>query len=1166
MGLRLQTNVLEETGMLHRHSLSHEIRILKRGAAALAVFAAAAAWLPAQSYYGGLRGLVVDQNGGAVANAKVTLTDEGTGAQRSTLSTQSGEYLFSEVVPATYSVAIESPGFKKFERRDIVVGTQQQLSVDATLQLGAVSESVQVTEEVPLVEAANASQGQVLDNQKVVELPNLGRNPFMLSKLVQNVIPVGNPAYNRMEDQSGSSQISIAGGPVRGNNYLIDGIPITDALNRAIIIPSLEAIQEVKIQANTYDAEMARTGGGMFNTLMKSGTNTYHGSLYGHLRETAWDANSFFSNAAGIPVANQPNDTWGASFGGRVYIPKLYDGKNKTFFFLGFEHYDDTQSASSTFNTPTALERTGDFSKSSTIIYDPLNTVNGVRQPFAGNVIPATRLSPVGMAIAATYMPAQTQPSFYGAPDLTGAATLPCRAAQYTGKLDQDFTQWWRASLGYQRYYSLEPGNTWFSSVSTPDQWRLQRRVDSTELNNLITINPTTVLTVRYGFNRFPNYEYDVSQGYNLTSLGFSSALANQVPRALAQFPVINMTNMYSMVGAGQNFYYDLASKNFSANVSKYVGRHNIKAGFDYRRILDSGNNFSDASGNYSFNGIFTKSAPTSAGSGGADLADLLLGFPSSGAIYTSSKLNYVANYYGLYVQDDFRVTKKLTLNLGLRWEHEAGLSETHNGELVNFDGTAPNPLAANLTGFSPKGVIVFAGNGKNTVSNPYDNKFGPRLGLAYQVNSKTVIRAGYGIFWAPQFAISTPPATVGYAQTTTYIASTDNNLTPASSLSNPFPGGILQPAGNSLGNLTGIGQPISLADPHARSPYTQQYSFDIQRQLKFGIATEIGYVGSHSSHMVLGAANVNENALYPQLLSLGSALTQSVANPFYGHGGTGVVGTANVQASQLLLPYPAYGAVNFTFSDFNKARYDSMVMKAQKSIGNGLTLLSTFTWSRNWDASGGGAGNTLNGGNAGPQNPYNLDAEYAFSNIDAPFRWSTSISYALPFGKGKTFLSKGGVMNYVVGGWSVNTVSIYQSGFPLQITQATNFNSGFGYASQRPNATGVSPVTPGSLEDRLGSYINKAAFSSAPQFTFGNLGRTIDMRGPGQANWDMSVFKNFVFKETFKAQFRIEALNAMNTPLFYGPNVSFGSSSFGKITTQANFSRQLQMALRLSF
>jgi hypothetical protein len=242
------------------------------------------------------------------------------------------------------------------------------------------------------------------------------------------------------------------------------------------------------------------------------------------------------------------------------------------------------------------------------------------------------------------------------------------------------------------------------------------------------------------------------------------------------------------------------------------------------------------------------------------------------------------------------------------------------------------------------------------------------------------------------------------------------------------------------------------------------------------------------------------------------------------------------------------------------------MVAKVQKSYSHGLVLLSSFTWSRNWDESAGGAGNTLNSGGQGPQNPYNLAAEYAFSNIDTPFRWSTSVTYELPFGKGKQWLTQGSVMNYIAGGWVLNTVSIFQTGFPLQITQSTNYNSSFGYASQRPNATGVSPVTSGSLEQRLNDYINPAAFSTAPEFTFGDLGRTIDMRGPGQVNWDIGLFKNALIKESFKAQFRFEMLNAMNTPLFYGPNTSFGSSSFGKITSQANFSRELQMALRFSF
>ena len=465
-------------------------------------------------------------------------------------------------------------------------------------------------------------------------------------------------------------------------------------------------------------------------------------------------------------------------------------------------------------------------------------------------------------------------------------------------------------------------------------------------------------------------------------------------------------------------------------------------------------------------------------------------------------------------------------------------------------------------------GCVEFAGGG-NPISagDPYSNKWGPRFGFAYSLNSKTVIRGGYGIFFAPQFGIGAPLSTVGYNASTSYIASTDNDLTPYGTLSDPFPQGVAQPVGKSLGAATGVGQSFNMIDPTARSPYVEQYSLDIQRQLPGSVALELGFVGSKSAHLTLGTANINANALNPAYLSQGSALTQSVANPFYGNGGTGVVGTPTVQASQLLLPYPAFSAVNYLFDDNNKAKYYSMILKAQKRFTDGLTFLSSFTWSRNWDESGGGAANTLNGGNLGPQNPYNMAAEYAFSNIDSPLRWTTSFSYSLPFGKGRHYLNSSNfVVSNIVGGWSVNAVGTFQTGFPLQISQAKNFNSSFGYASQRPNATGISPKPPGSLEANLSDYINPAAFSTAPVDTFGNIGRTISMRGPGQANWDMSLFKDFTIMERLKSQFRFEALNAMNTPLFYGPNVSYGSSTFGQITSQANFSRELEFALRFAF
>ena len=1112
----------------------------------------------AQSYQGGIRGSVSDQQGSSVAGAKVTLSNDATGGTRSALSNDSGGYDFAALVPSTYTLIAEKPGFKKFERKNVTLGTQENLSIDLKLDIGSVSESVLVTEEVPLIEAANASQGQVLDNKKLVELPNLGRNPFMMSKLAQNVIQVGNPAYNRMQDQSGSSSISISGGPVRGNNYLLDGVPITDATNRAIIIPSLEAVQEVKVQANTYDSEMARTGGGMFNTLLRSGGNLLHGSLYGHLRRTDWDANSFFSNAAGIPITQQPNSTWGASLTGPVFIPKIYDGRNKTFFSSAIEQYDDVQSGSSTFYAATALERVGDFSKTLlksgalAVITDPFT-----RTPYPGNKIPASLLNPVGLNIAKTLESPSTTPAFYGDQDLTGSSSLKSHAAQKVFKLDQTFMSWWRASASYARYYSLEPGDTWFKSISSPSQWRLQRRVDATAINNSFTISPTTVLTVRYGFNRFPNYGYKASQGFDLTSLGLPASLVSQIPNPT--FPIVNFSTAYSL-GTNNNFFYVHSSKNFSSSVAKYVGRHSLKAGFDYRRISAVGNDLDGGNGQlaFTFNGTFT----------GNEFADMLTGYPYTGNGYLAKKLNDFAKYYAFYVQDDYRLTPKLTINLGLRWERELGLQEQSNGLVTNFAGTSANPLAAGVTGISPKGYVQFAGtDGANVnVGSFSGSKVGPRVGVAYQMSSKTTIRGGYGLFYAPQFAIGSPISPPGYTSDTSYIATLDGYKTPAGTLSNPFPTGLTAPLGNSLGKLTAIGQSFSLVNPNAKSPRVHQFSVDVQRELPFGIALQVGYVGSRSAQLGLNAPSLNLNALDPALLGT-AGLTSPVNNPFFGKGGAGIVGTQTVGQYQLLLPYPTYGAINASYSSYNHARYDSIFIKEQKRFSNGITFLNTITFSRNYDASGGGPGNTLNSGAKAPQNPYNTDAEYGLSNINTPWNWATAVTYELPFGKGKMLLGGSGkAMDYIVGGWSFNTVGVMHTGFPLQISQSTNNNSIFGYAAQRPNATGTSPATTGSLEDRLSNYINPAAFSTAVRGTFGNLSRTISLRGPGQVNFDASLFKNFSFTEKVKGQFRLEALNATNTPLFYGPNVSYGSGSFGKITSQANFARQLQLALRFSF
>jgi hypothetical protein len=1157
-----------------------------RSLAVLAILAAANRDTAAQSIYGSIRGQVTDPASAAIANAKVTLTNEGTSAQRSGVANSLGEYLFSQVIPGTYTVAVEATGFKKLERKNIILETQNQLTVDLRMEIGNLAESVEVAAETALIETATASQGQVIDNQKLLDLPNIGRNPFMMSKLAPNIQQVGNPAYMRMQDQSGSSQISLAGGPIRANNYLLDGVPITDMRNRAVIIASLEAVQEMKVQTNTYDAEIGRTGGGMFNVLLRSGTNDYHGSLGGSLRQTDWEANAFFANRSGTPRTDQPNRTYYGSFGGAVRIPKLYNGKNRTFFWVALEGYHDTQGNSGETAVPTEAERTGDFSKSLdkagnlVIQYDPLSTrdASGNRAPFAGNIIPQPRLDKTGLAIAATFAkPTKTAP--FGATNVGYSGILPSEAGQGTVKLDHQLTTWWSANVSFLRYHSNEPGEDWFPNLpSTPEQWVLDRHVDATQVNSTIVVNPTTVLAVRYGFNRFPNDTIDKSLGFNLTSLGFSPALAAALPRPT--FPIVKFQNYYPndyMVSNGNNNYFVPYSRNLVGMISKYSGRHSFKAGADWRSISNDGIDYDggDASLYFEFDDRFSRQNAAKSG-GGSDIASMLLGYPDYASAFQSNKLFEYVQYTSAFFQDDIRVNSKMTINAGLRWEHETGLKERNNNLIVGFDPNAQNSLGAKV-GVPVRGAVEFAGqNGYPTQTGNYVfNKLSPRLGLAYQINSKTVVRGGWGIFWAPSIGLNSPYTPEGATATTLPLPSNDGFNTPLIQLSNPFPNGLTAPVGTANGDATGLGINLSVFDRNSRSTYVQQFSFDIQRELPGNIAVAAAYVGSRTSHLVLGTPALNINQLEPKYLSLGTdALAQKVTNPYYVAGGPGIIGSQQISQAQLLRPFPVFGDIRLIYSDRNVAQYDSLVLRAQKRYSNGMQFLTSYTFSKNRDRSAGGyqvpgvSGSDVNAGSTAPQNVYDLQSEWGLAIFDATHRLSLTGSYELPFGRGKHFLNGANrAADLAVGGWVVNIVSVYSSGYPLIMKQNTNNNGQYLFSgSQRPNATGTSPATSGDIGQRIDNWINPAAFSTAPALSFGNVSRTISLRGPGLANWDISLFKNFRIRERVTAQARIEGLNAFNTPYFRSPNATFGNSNFGKVLSQGNFPRFVQIVGRLYF
>lgn len=723
---------------------------------------------------------------------------------------------------------------------------------------------------------------------------------------------------------------------------------------------------------------------------------------------------------------------------------------------------------------------------------------------------------------------------------------------------------WFHASGSYIHQKTFEVDYPiLFPNAGSPSQtYCCDRKDDATQANATLTPNATTVIAIRWGFNRFYSKSTQASAGFNLASLGLPQSLVSVTPNPA--FPAVTMSDVSSFGGGGtaQDVYY---SRSFNATISKFYGKHSLKAGFDFRTLHDFGTPSSGPT-SFTFSPVFTQSKPQSTTVGtGASLATLLLGDPTGGTQTVVTAFDDFIRYYGGFIYDDYRVTPKLTLNFGLRFEYESGVQEENNKLIVGFNRTAPNPLQQ--TANTPiLGQVEYAGVGGNPTQTGtvLSVKPAPRFGFAYAPDTKTVVRGGYGIFWVPQFF--NYQNAIGYSQTTSIVASTNGNFTPATSLSNPYPSGLLQPTGNTLSGLSGIGQAITVFSPATRSAgYVQQYSLEVQRQAPAGFVLTVGALGSHSLHLLENGQNIDQ--LNPAYFPLGSSLTQSVTNPLYNRGGVGSVGTATVSRAQLLLPFPQYTSIALANSDTATSRYYSIYFRAERRFTNGFSLLASYTWSRSVDNVFGlnKAGTSQVASPSGPQNAYNLNGEWSLSTQDTPNRFTTAITYELPFGKRKPFLNNNRVLDLIVGGWSANAFSVIQSGYPLSVTQPNN-NSVIGASYQRPNATGVWPVTSGSTDDRINGWINPAAFSQAAQFTFGNTSRFLDIRGPGLFNWDLSLFKTYSIRERLKAQFRAEALNATNTVYFGTPNTTFTSATFGAITSQINNPRLVQLGVRVTF
>jgi len=1182
----------------------------------LALIMAAAPMLHGQVKYGNVRGRVTDVSGAIVSGAEVTLANTGTQIVHSTRTNQAGDYAFTAVDPGTYSVSIAAKDFKRVEHKGVVVDLEQTATVDESLAVGTVGETVEVSGSGPLIDTATASEGQVITEEQIQDLPNQGRNPFTVNKLDNNVTPVGDPRFVRYEDQNGTDSQSVAGAPIGTNGYVVDGIPISTSTGGVTFVPAIEAVSDVKVQANTYDSELGRAGGGVFNTSLKSGTTNYHGELFGLTRQNPLAANAWFNDHYGIAKPDYTTYQYAGAFGG----PLPFSNKNRflknTFFWATEAGYRQAQPLASTttqYYVPSLAERLGNFSAdtvgaNAVTLYDPTQPfVGGVRTVvLQGNVIPQNLINPIGQYIVNQFAKPTASGAYNGStPNYSGSDDFKTRGDEYVGKLDHQFTPWWSASASYVHLATQEPNGDLFHTVAASDGV-LTRYIDATAFNNVFTLNPTTLLTAGYGYSRYysttPQYSNGFDQATGFGGVGFPLGYVDQLQSKT--FPTITLSGVTggASLGAANSGPTIKAQHSYVFVLTKTIGKQTVKVGYVFRNFHQFTSLDTSANGSFTFDGQYADQNGASVSNGPQAIADLLLGLPSSASVQINAVgLNQNVHYQALYVQDDVRLSSKLTANAGLRYEYEPGQTESSNRYNVGFDSNVAYDFAGATGAVPAHGAIAFAGlNGYPVHSGDLSHtKLSPRFGVSYEVRPDTVVRGGFGVFYA---AVPLAAASTGFSQLTSYSPGPASGPVTAGTdawLSNPFGSQLLAPTGTSLGSLTGIGGAITVPAFHLGYPLVEQYSADVEHEFPGGLVVKIGYAGAHGRNLP-DAVNINQipDSVLAEFAAggehAGTNLASKVANPYYaktvgGYPSTpfGIIAQKTVPLGQTLLPFPQFGSITETES-VGHSQYNALDVKVQKRFNHGLTALIAYTWSSNWDNLWGSpvAGlNTLNPNptTAGPQDDYNPNGEYSRATNDIPNRFTAAANYELPIGRGKLLLGDANrLVDAVVGGWKINDVTILENGGPLPIVQTnlstgTYGTTGVAGANQRPNLIpGSNPCYSGSPESRLGGtsglkpYFNSSAFSIAPQYSYGNAERTLNCYGPGFENSDLSLDKNFRVSERANFEVRVEALNAFNTPEFGQPGITIttgaSSASTGAVTSQLGFSRIVQVGGRLSF
>jgi len=1157
---------------------------MKRVCLSIVLLAAMVAAASAQEFRGAITGRITDPSGGSLPGVSVTATNVATNVATTTTANGQGEYNLLYLTPGTYRVTTELSGFKKLVREGIEVRIGDRVGLDLKMEIGGVEETISVTAETPLLTTTSGSSGQVIDEKRISMMPLSDGNPFVLARLAPGIAYNGDLKFSRPFDNGGTSGIVTAGAP-GGNEFSLDGSPNMASGKRVAFVPPAGAVQEFKVETASFDAASGHTGGATVNVTLKSGTNSLTGSAYMYYRSDKLAETDFFLKRSEQPKPELGYKRPGGTIGGPIF-------KNRTFFFGAFEWLPDRFPEPNTTTVPTAKMRSGDFSEllsQGITIYDPQSaqTVGArvVRTPFQGNIIPPERINPVAAKVL----------GYYPMPNETPNASLQDNFVYENPRTDTFNSQSFRVDhsistkqrlfVRYTRNDRREARGAELGTVNSipPRGNFLYRKNDGVTVDHTYAQTSSTLWDIRVGWQRFQ--EPNVKQHENIfdpASLGFA-------PNVLAlfggarYFPQFNFDTIND-IGDNLSSNTEHTIYSFQPSYTRLWGRHSVHAGYDVRLYHEFGSNPARQAGEYNVtnSGAFTRQQDNTAAQNFQDVASFLLGYPTGGSIEINGTRLNDTWYQAAFVQDDWKLSDRLTLNLGLRYDYEAPTTDSENRNVRGFDPNAllsitsaaeaayaarPDLIAASA--WKARGGVLFASDSNPGFWKADRNNLQPRAGFAYKLNDKTVLRGGTGTYVVP-FIISGTNQ-MGYSQSTPFTATQDRGLTFQSTLSNPYPLGVLQPVGNSLGPNTFLGQSLNRFAPlDLASAQLWRYQVTVQRELPAQWLLEAGYVGSHGYDLT---TNIELNNVPAQYLSANHERDQAVIdylgtqvpNPFSGLLPTGPNG-ANVARSQLLRPYPQFNTNVPTNGSDGTSQYDSAQFKLERRFTKGYSIIATYTLSHYTDR-------------VFKLNPTDAAYEKRLARDDVPHRVTGSILYELPFGSGKAFgTNTSGLTNAFIGGWSVNAIGQFQSGRPLDFEgRNIYFNgdvdtlkakysdnveqpvwdiSGFYFHDAAVQTNGVDDPVKQRADPRIRLASNLRYFPS----------RVDGIRSPFLKLWDISIVKQVPLQGRVRMQFNVEFLNAFNVTVFNDANTDPQNANFGKVTSQNNLPRDIQLAAKIVF